>query len=332
VALVTIRINFFERIYEELNVGQTGAVLLALADGTVVYRRPFDEKLIGADLSKGNIFKALRGRKAGSSFLIATVDHVERLYSYRRVDTFPFYVAVGLAKDEFLAHWRASSLLIGAAVLLINVLFATFARKLVRQIMIRDRLDEKLQAYSRQLQQHNVGLQVLAHTDKLTGLANRRCFDDLLEQEFKRAQRGRTPLSLILMDLDFFKQFNDCYGHPAGDACLHSAARELAALVVRAGDLAARYGGEEFAVLLPNTDQAGALAVAERIRLAIQELQLPHRQSRAGVVTASLGVATMDDGDRGFATALELIEQADRHLYAAKEAGRNTVQGVRSAA
>jgi diguanylate cyclase (GGDEF)-like protein len=325
VALVTLRINFFERIYDELNIGKTGAVLLASSDGIVVYRRPFDEKVIGSDLSRGAIFTALRAQGAGSSILVAKVDMVERLYSYRRVDDFPFFIAVGLAKDEFLAHWRQSSMLIGMAALLINALFATFATKLARQIMIRDKLDEKLQDYSTQLHRHNVGLQVLAHTDKLTELANRRRFDELLEQEFRRAQRGHMPLSLILMDLDFFKQFNDRYGHPAGDACLHEAGKVLAALIVRAGDLAARYGGEEFAVLLPDTDQAGALAVAQRIRLAIEALQIPHLHSSTGVVTASLGVATMSETGKDLLAAGDLIEQADRQLYAAKQAGRNTV-------
>lgn len=326
VALVTLRINFFERIYDELNIGRNGAVLLALSDGTVVYRRPYDEKLIGTDLSRGAIYNALRTRGAGSSFLIAKVDNIERLYSYRNVDAFPFYVAVGLTKYELLAHWRHSSILIGLAALLINALFVIFAMKLIRQIMIRDRLDEKLQDYSEQLRQHNRGLQIIAHTDKLTELANRHRFDDLLEQEFKRAQRGHTPLSLILMDLDFFKQFNDYYGHPAGDACLRNTAQVLSTLIVRAGDLAARFGGEEFVVLLPNTNHKGAMAVAERIRKAIESLGLPHCHSPAGVVTASLGVATMTER-ASFTTVSHLVEQADKHLYTSKRDGRNRVSG-----
>lgn len=326
VALVTLRINFFERIYDELDIGRTGAVLLARSDGTVVYRRPYDEKLIGTDLSRGAIYQALRDRGAGSSFLVAKVDNIERLYSYRHVDAFPFYVAVGLTKDELLTHWRQSSMLIGVAALLINILFLTLAKKMIRQIMIRDRLDEKLQDYSEQLRQHNLGLQIIAHTDKLTKLANRHRFDDLLEQEFRRARRGHTPLSLILMDLDFFKQFNDHYGHPTGDACLRSAAQVLSTLIVRAGDLAARFGGEEFVVLLPNTDHKGAMAVAERIRKAVEDLRLPHCNSPAGVVTASLGVATMVDR-ASFNSVGDLVERADKCLYAAKRDGRNRVSG-----
>ena len=327
VALVTLKVNFFERIYDELDVGKTGTVLLALDDGTVVYRRPFDEKLIGSDLSNGNIYNALRHRSIGSSFLVAKVDKVERLYSYRRLHDFPFLVAVGRTKDELLGDWQRSSMLIGVAVLLIGAMLAAFATKLIRRIAAQDRLDRKLRMYSEGLERHNVGLRELAHTDKLTQLANRRRFDEVLDAELKRAQRGRTPLSLIMMDLDYFKQFNDRYGHLAGDICLQRAASVLSTQVTRAGDLAARYGGEEFAVIMPNTGEDGAIALAERIRSGLLALRIPHQPSPSRVVTASLGVATLVPETSDNATAGELIERADRHLYAAKQRGRNQVRG-----
>lgn len=322
VALVTLRVDFFERIYDELDVGRTGTVLLALADGTVVYRRPFDDSLIGTNLAHGAVFKAIANNRAGSDFLIAKVDNVERLYSYRRVDDFAFVIAVGQTKNELLANWKRSSFLIAGMAALIGGVFALFATKLIRQFFIRDRLDEKLRAYSQDLQRDNIGLQQLAHTDKLTQLANRRRFDDTLEHELQRAQRGNTPLSLILLDVDFFKKYNDRYGHPAGDACLQAVARVLAAQAGRNDDLAARYGGEEFAVILPHTDVAGALAVAERIRAGVQAIGLRHEDAPLGVVTASLGVAALVRQDAGVA---ELLARADRHLYLAKEAGRNRV-------
>lgn len=327
VALVTLRLNFFERIYDELDIGRTGTVVLMLSNGTVVYRRPFDEKLIGTDLSHGNIYNALRHRSIGSSFLLAKVDNVERLYSYRRLHDFPFLVAVGRTKDELLGDWQRSSMLIGVAVLLIGAMLAAFATKLIRRIAAQDRLDRKLRMYSEGLERHNVGLRELAHTDKLTQLANRRRFDEVLEAELKRAQRGRTPLSLIMMDLDYFKQFNDRYGHLAGDICLQRAASVLSAQVTRAGDLAARYGGEEFAVIMPNTGEDGAIALAERIRSGLLALRIPHQPSPSRVVTASLGVATLVPETSGNATAGELIERADRHLYDAKQRGRNQVRG-----
>jgi len=325
VALVTLKVNFFERIYEELDVGETGTVLLALQDGTVVYRRPFDDRLIGTNLAGGVVFQAIRDNAVGSDFLVARIDNIERLYSYRRVDDFAFVIAVGQTKDELLAPWKRASILIGVAVFLIAAMFALFARKLVRQFLIRDRLDQKLRAYSQDLRRDNLGLQELAHTDTLTGLANRRRFDDVLAHELARAARGNTPLALILLDVDYFKKFNDYYGHPAGDACLQEVGRLLARQINRNDDLAARYGGEEFAIILPHTDLAGATAVAERVRHEIQGLQLPHQESPFGVVTASIGVTALIPASEP--APGDMVMHADRYLYQAKHAGRNRVAG-----
>lgn len=327
VALVTLKVNFFERIYDELDVGKTGTVLLALEDGTVVYRRPFDDKLIGTNLADGVVFKAIKENAVGSDFLVARIDNIERLYSYRRVDDFAFVIAVGQTKAELLGPWKRASLLIGAAVILIAATFALFARKLIRQFVIRDRLDQKLRAYSHDLRRDNLGLQELAHTDTLTRLANRRRFDEVLAHELRHARLAGTPTALLLLDVDYFKKFNDRYGHPAGDACLREVARVLAAQVNRNRDLPARYGGEEFAVILPDTELTGAMAVAERLRHEIQALQLPHQESPSGVVTASIGVAVLARAAGGDADPGALLAHADRHLYDAKHAGRNRVDG-----
>ena len=327
VALVTLKVNFFERIYDELDVGKTGTVLLALEDGTVVYRRPFDDRLIGTNLANGAVFQAIRKQPSGSDFMVARIDNIERLYSYRRVDDFAFVIAVGQTKDELLGPWKRFSMLIGAAVLAIAALFALFARKLVRQFIIRDRLDQKLRAYSFDLRRDNLGLQELAHTDTLTRLANRRRFDDVLAHELHHARLAGTPTALLLLDVDYFKKFNDRYGHPAGDACLQEVARILAAQVNRNRDLPARYGGEEFAVILPDTELNGAIAVAERLRHEIGARELPHQESPFGVVTASIGVAVFVRAPGDDAAPGELVAHADRHLYNAKHAGRNRVDG-----
>ena len=325
VALVTLKVNFFERIYNELDVGKTGTVLLALNEGILVYRRPFDERLIGKDISQGPVLQALSTGSAGSSVLVSKIDGIERLYSYRRVDSFPFIVAVGRTKDELLAQWQRSSTMIGVAALLICAMFALLATKLISQIFIRDSLDKKLRAHSDDLEQDNLGLQVLAHTDKLTNIANRLMFDSILEREFKRAQRGDDYLSLILLDVDFFKKFNDRYGHLAGDAVLRSVGRVLSEQVIRAGDLAARYGGEEFVVILPSTDRTGAMAVAERIREAILALEVAHTDSAGGKVSASFGVATFAPGKDPARSPADVINRADQQLYEAKRGGRNRV-------
>ncbi|WP_205015307.1 sensor domain-containing diguanylate cyclase [Rhodoligotrophos appendicifer] len=172
------------------------------------------------------------------------------------------------------------------------------------------------------LQRANEQLANLAATDSLTGIANRRAFDARLDYEWARAQRHSTSLSLITLDLDFFKQYNDHFGHPAGDLCL----RQVSAVVGearRSTDFPARVGGEEFSILLPDTDTTGALVIAEKFRLGIQALNIDHPKSPFGVVTASLGLAVRVP----FATTQvsDLIKAADGALYEAKAAGRNQI-------
>lgn len=164
----------------------------------------------------------------------------------------------------------------------------------------------------------------LASRDSLTGLANRRAFDDSLEAEWSRVRRLGQAMSLIMIDVDQFKLYNDSFGHQQGDECLKVVAGLLATEARRPGDLVARYGGEEFAVILPNVDLAGALVVAERIRAAVEGLGLAHpRANMGGVVTLSLGVASMIPVDSQ--SPETLLRKADGELYRAKHLGRNQV-------
>jgi diguanylate cyclase (GGDEF)-like protein len=174
------------------------------------------------------------------------------------------------------------------------------------------------------LQSANQELQRLAFLDGLTQIANRRQFDLRLEQEWRRMKRERLSLALILCDVDYFKSYNDTYGHQMGDDCLRSIAHVIDQGARRPSDLVARYGGEEFAILLSNTDLAGAIEVANSIKNQIQQLQLPHQESPVSLcVTASFGVAAVSPSEEG--TPEELIAQADRALYRAKEEGRDRV-------
>ena len=167
-------------------------------------------------------------------------------------------------------------------------------------------------------------LEILAIEDGLTGLANRRRFDERLLEEWGRAYRERTSLALLMIDIDHFKGFNDSYGHPAGDECLHTVAGILADEAQRSSDLAARYGGEEFAILLPNTDAAGCTRIGERIRRALREAAITHCLNLpTGMVTASIGGAICRPGTERSSGPASLIEAADRALYAAKVAGRD---------
>ncbi|MCC3409224.1 MAG: diguanylate cyclase [Microcoleus sp. PH2017_10_PVI_O_A] len=163
---------------------------------------------------------------------------------------------------------------------------------------------------------------LIATTDGLTQVANRRCFDERLQLEWHRLMQGKQQLSLIMLDVDYFKRYNDRYGHQAGDTCLVKVASSAAAAVKRCTDLFVRYGGEEFAALLPNTDAAGAIAVAESIRDAIRDLAIPHEQSDvSSIVTVSMGIASIVPCCE--TSPLELIASADRALYDAKRQGRD---------
>jgi len=166
-------------------------------------------------------------------------------------------------------------------------------------------------------------LQQLATVDSLTQIANRRRFDEYLNQEWQGMSREQAPLSLILCDIDFFKTYNDTYGHQAGDSCLQQVAHAISCAVKRPTDLVARYGGEEFAVVLPNTDAKGAVQVAERIRAGVKALQIPHCSSPSQSVTLSLGVTSTVPANEFFPTTL--IGIADQALYQAKDQGRDQV-------
>lgn len=187
-----------------------------------------------------------------------------------------------------------------------------------QEITERKRAEKALEESRREFE-------ALSLTDGLTGIANRRSFDEVLAREYARHSRSGAELSLILLDIDHFKSFNDCYGHVSGDECLRQIAQVIADCAGRPADLAARYGGEEFACILPETDSSGALAIARKIHRDIIALAVPHKESNvADYVTASLGVVTVRCTAEGSVT--DVIAQVDELLYLAKASGRNRVE------
>ena len=189
-----------------------------------------------------------------------------------------------------------------------------------------------------QLKQHGDKLRALTKSDPLTGIANRRYLDEQIELEWRRSMRNQSVLSLLMIDIDFFKAYNDHYGHIAGDACLRKIAETIQATVNRAGELAARYGGEEFAALLPQSSPERACEVADKICLAVRELRIPHAKSCVSdTVTVSIGIAggtpffhpanylIGEDHNRDPSSIEELFTWADEALYKAKQTGRNRV-------
>jgi diguanylate cyclase (GGDEF)-like protein len=187
----------------------------------------------------------------------------------------------------------------------------------------REQLESRVAERTRDLEQANEKLAALSMTDSLTGIANRRHFDAALESQLHRSARTAQPLALLMVDVDYFKSYNDFYGHQAGDACLRKIAQQLQAHARRAGDLAARYGGEEFVMLAADTGAERAATLAQDVRAAIEAAALPHKKSPIGRVTVSIGVAVVVPDDQQ--TPELFIRMADKAMYRAKEQGRNQV-------
>jgi diguanylate cyclase (GGDEF)-like protein len=239
-------------------------------------------------------------------------------------------VMPGIDGYEVCARLKADPATAGIPIIFITALHAVeqevrgleagavdYVTKPINPLLVRVRVQIQME-----LRRARKRLEELATTDGLTGLANRRCFDERMTIEFDRLKRTGSRLSVIMIDVDHFKLFNDAYGHQAGDYCLRNVAKVIHLGARRPADLAARYGGEEFICLLPEVDQAGAQVVAEKIRKGIEELAIEHRQSTTGsFVTASLGIATC--ACNANLTANQLIAIADDALYMAKRAGRN---------
>ena len=218
----------------------------------------------------------------------------------------------------YLAIMRAQEFILTLAILGLG--FSVLLRELKAT---EHSLENKVKERTRELEESNAKLATLSTTDSLTGLANRRRFDAALADEWARALRTGQPLALALLDIDLFKNYNDCYGHQRGDECLARVAASFSHNIHRGGDLAARYGGEEFAFIAPATEAEGALRMAETVRSALEALRLPHDGSPFGIVTASLGVAVITPSLG--TTAEQLLKLADDALYQAKKQGRNRV-------
>ena len=208
-----------------------------------------------------------------------------------------------------------------------NRMAAQLARRGKALREAKEDLERQVAERTRELTDANCELQRLSLSDALTCIGNRRYLDEYLEREWRRALREQKQLSVVMLDIDYFKLYNDTYGHVAGDDCLRRVAGILTATIRRTTDFVSRYGGEEFVVVLPATSEQGALTVAEKIRRAVESLAIPHEKSPlAGVVTVSIGVAAAvptRDSDVGL-----LLSAADRALYQAKTAGRNAVRSA----
>jgi diguanylate cyclase (GGDEF)-like protein len=316
VVVGTIRLAYFHRLFDGMNLGPGGSMALMLRDGTMLMRRPYDPKIVGINLTGTANYSRFITQPSGDFFGTASIDGVERWYAFRQIDMYPLILDVALSTRDIYVEWRRRAWIIGSLIAALDATIIALALLFSRQLHLRRLAEDELRE--------------LARTDALTGLNNRRAFEEHLDEEWRRAHRNGWPLSMLLIDVDSFKGFNDLYGHSAGDEALATVARSIAQNVRRPGDTAARFGGEEFAVLLPDTDETGAASLAEQIRAVVQAHQLRHVASAHHVLTVSIGVATA----KGplIATSRALVNAADGALYEAKDAGRNRVMCYRAAA
>lgn len=443
VVVGTMRLAFFQDLFDRAHLRADDAISLFLNPGILVLRSPYKVDAVGRDLSQTANVQTFMRQTAGIFSGASAVDGVRRVYNFTHIHGLPMVLNVALSEKDIFAVWRVRAATIGGALLLcclLTVALVVFLRHEARKrhaaeaivrgseaqyrlladhatdvIMKLDRdlvrryvspaarlvlgyepdqlLGERTRDIihaedwplvegmareartsgatteatyrlrhqaghhvwiegryryvpaddvfivvlrdvsrrkeaERQLAAANRELGELAHSDALTGLANRRRFDGAIRSELRRAERQQVPTSVLLMDVDRFKAYNDRYGHPAGDECLRAIGTAIRGCVEGSGDLAARYGGEEFVVLLPATDEAAAALVAERIRAAVESIDVAHADNadHGGRATISIGCATggMDGTDVDTATEA-LLATADRFLYEAKRLGRNQV-------
>jgi diguanylate cyclase (GGDEF)-like protein len=303
----TIKLDYFRQLFRSVALGSRGSLVLLRDDGVMIVRNEENDDRIGADWSTAPVFSHASGRSRGSFVSQQSMDGVPRLYAFSRIGNLPLLVVVGIPLDQAFAPWRSKMFILAG-------IFAVMAASVVLLVWM---LDTEL---GRRAWAEKTATE-LARTDGLTDLANRRAFDEGLSNEWARAARGGRPLSLLMIDADHFKLFNDTYGHVAGDRALAAVAGVIRAHVGRVGDLPARYGGEEFAVLLPDASGPDAARIADDIRAAVRELRMNHAASEHKIVTLSVGVGTA--APRPDTSAGTLVRDADAALYRAKNEGRD---------
>jgi diguanylate cyclase (GGDEF)-like protein len=304
-AVTSVSLDFFQQIFDRMQAKSGGVIALIADDGSILARSPSFQATTELNQSLSGILPQIRaGGTFGSASYVSAIDGVSRRGSYQRLAHFPVTTLVAQSDWDVQSSWRAdlwtNAIIMGCVL----VVVLTLGRLTVKATGM---------------------LAAQAMFDGLTGLSNRRSFDETIEREMRRAARSGQALSVVMIDIDHFKDYNDCYGHLAGDECLRMVARTVRGCLRRAGELAARYGGEEIVVLLPDCDGSSAFTLAETMRLAVRGLAIPQARNRGGVVTFSAGVATWQPG-RLCPSSQGLIGSADAALYAAKAAGRDMVR------
>lgn len=309
VVLGSVKLSYFTRLFSEIDLGHDGAINLYLRDGTRIMRHPYAEADIGVNIAGAPTFQGFTRERSGSFVHTSVRDGIERHYRFTQVGDLPLILNVALSTAEIEAEWRVKALVIGSIVLVLCGLTIVLSLLFGRELHRREAMQAELKR--------------LSLTDALTGLPNRRAFDEAGAGAWADAQRSDGCLSLLIVDADHFKRFNDRYGHQVGDEVLRGLARCLSVGVHRPADLVCRVGGEEFVLLLPDTDQAGAYRIAEKVHTEVSLLTVGSAGIGAGAVTVSIGLATAVPGTSAISGLADLYRLADEALYEAKASGRN---------
>src|SRR5476649_214791 len=294
VTIATVYLKYFLSLYDDIDIGNNGIINLASSTGRIVVRKPFRDADVGTDMSSGQAFSLLTPAvNSGTATIKSFIDGVERVISFRRIDGYPLVIIAAFDKSEILADWRSESL---ASLLISSILLVILSLLGYRLIKL---MSQQIQAQKE-----------LQLSQKI-----------YIEAKIGRTKRKSDDTALIMIDVDFFKKYNDHYGHVQGDECLKTVSAIIKRNVTRTGDLAARYGGEEFAIVLPDTDYVGAFLIAEKIRIELEQSAIKHSESPLGVVTISVGIGALSASTTG--TSESLVDIADKALYIAKSSGRN---------
>ena len=302
-----MQLDYLNGVLERASADFGGVTAMLRDDGVLVARSNFKERLLSLEWRKAPVFEYLRDSPEGFFEAVSMGDQSQRLYSYRRVAGTPLVITTGIPVEQLFRSWLLRTMISGTIMVLLvgTVLFLVIA--------LSQELKKRIAAEGQ--------AQALARTDALTNIPNRRMFDEAFATEWKRAARLGHIVSLVMIDIDHFKRYNDAFGHPDGDVALRRVAHAIQTAIRGDVDLVARYGGEEFAVIFNHNDPSDARRVAERIMRHVRLVSIPFPGAASGKMTVSCGVASTIGSALGSVGAL--IGEADRALYEAKRSGRN---------
>ena len=276
VVVGSVRLSYFQEVFKNGSLGLNGNISLLRDDGKLLTRWPFQQAMLGYDLKRSELFRHFPQDKSGHFETRNLTDGVRRIVVYSQIGDLPLIIGVGQATNDIYVGWNRYAITLVSLLTVLCVVSIGLSLYLIREIRRRSAAEE--------------ALALLASKDSLTGLANRRNFDEVIEREWRRATRERASISLIMCDVDHFKRYNDTLGHQAGDNLLKVVSEAMQHSILRGADLAARYGGDEFAILLPKASIDGATRIAKNIQNYLAEACVSNNIV-AG--TLSIGIASI---------------------------------------